>query len=317
VGPDRLRFDFAHLKAMTAEELKQVEAQVNEKVQADAPVKWGERAFAEVKDDPTILQFFGDKYGTTVRVVDIGGFSKELCGGTHVRSCGKIGTVRVVAESAIAAGVRRIEAVSGPALADWCREEMKKQQEKWEGLAKRKAGMVPLSMESGNVAPEKAWVLVKKREQELAKAEEAIREEDKQAAKKQTAEWQKKAEGEAKELWSSATTLGGVRWIGKDLGEISAGYLPILADRLKKEGEVVVFLAGRENGKVPLVAVCTPEAAKKVPAGKLIQAAAPEVGGKGGGRPDAAQGSGTNADGLGKALAAAEKLVKSALGGGA
>jgi alanyl-tRNA synthetase len=108
-----------------------------------------------------------------------------------------------------------------------------------------------------------------------------------------------------------------VRWIGKDLGEISAGYLPILADRLKKEGEVVVFLAGRENGKVPLVAVCTPEAAKKVPAGKLIQAAAPEVGGKGGGRPDAAQGSGTNADGLGKALAAAEKLVKSALGGGA
>jgi alanyl-tRNA synthetase len=317
VGPDRLRFDFAHLKAMTAEELKQVEAQVNEKVQADAPVKWGERAFAEVKDDPTILQFFGDKYGTTVRVVDIGGFSKELCGGTHVRSCGKIGTVRVVAESAIAAGVRRIEAVSGPALADWCREEMKKQQEKGEGLAKRKAGMVPLSMESGNVAPEKAWVLVKKREQELAKAEEAIREEDKQAAKKQTAEWQKKAEGEAKELWSSATTLGGVRWIGKDLGEVSAGYLPILADRLKKEGEVVVFLAGRENGKVPLVAVCTPEAAKKVPAGKLIQAAAPEVGGKGGGRPDAAQGSGTNADGLGKALAAAEKLVKSALGGGA
>jgi alanyl-tRNA synthetase len=317
VGPDRLRFDFAHLKAMTAEELKQVEAQVNEKVQADAPVKWGERAFAEVKDDPTILQFFGDKYGTTVRVVDIGGFSKELCGGTHVRSCGKIGAVRVVAESAIAAGVRRIEAVSGPALAEWCREEMKKQQERWESLAKRKAGIVPLSHESGTVAAEKLWDLMKKREAELAQAEEAIREEDKQAAKKQTAEWQKKAEGEAKELWSSATTLGGVRWIGKDLGEISAGYLPILADRLKKEGEVVVFLAGRENGKVPLVAVCTPEAAKKVPAGKLIQAAAPEVGGKGGGRPDAAQGSGTNADGLGKALAAAEKLVKSALGGGA
>jgi alanyl-tRNA synthetase len=172
-------------------------------------------------------------------------------------------------------------------------------------------------MESGKESPEQLWDLMKKREQELAKAEEAIREEDKQAAKKQTAEWQKKAESEAKELWSSATNLGGVRWIGKDLGEISAGYLPILADRLKKEGEVVVFLAGRENGKVPLVAVCTPEAAKKVPAGKLIQAAAPEVGGKGGGRPDAAQGSGTNADGLGKALAAAEKLVKSALGGGA
>ena len=317
VGPDRLRFDFAHLQAMTSDEVRQVEAQVNEKVKADAPVKWEERSFAEVKDDPTILQFFGDKYGTTVRVVDIGGFSKELCGGTHVRSCGKIGAVRVVAESAIAAGVRRIEAVSGPALAEWCQEEMKKQQEKWEGLAKRKAGIVPLSRESGTISPEQMWDLVKKREKELAQAEEAIREEDKQAAKKLTAEWQKKAEGHAKELWGAGALIGGVRWIGKDLGEVAAGYLPVLADRLKKEGEAAVFLVGRENGKVPLLAVCTTEVAKKVQAGKLIQVAAPEVAGKGGGRPDAAQGSGTNPEGISNALLAAEKLVKAGLGGGA
>ena len=114
VGPDRLRFDFAHLQAMTPEEVAQVERQVNEKVLADVPVKWEEREFAKVKDDPTVLQFFGDKYGATVRVVDIGGFSKELCGGTHVRSCGKIGAVRVVGESAIAAGVRRIEGLIVP-----------------------------------------------------------------------------------------------------------------------------------------------------------------------------------------------------------
>jgi alanyl-tRNA synthetase len=100
------------------------------------------------------------------------------------------------------------------------------------------------------------------------------------------------------------------------LGEVAAGYLPVLADRVKKEGEAVVFLTGRENGKVPLLAVCTAEAAKKVQAGKLIQAAAPEVGGKGGGRPDAAQGSGMNPEGISKALAAAEKMVKAALGGG-
>ena len=317
VGPDRLRFDFAHLKAMTPEEVRQVEEQVNEKVKADSPVKWEERSFTEVKDDPTILQFFGDKYGTTVRVVDIGGFSKELCGGTHVRSCGKIGAVRVVAESAIAAGVRRIEAVSGPALAEWCREEMAKQQEKWEGLARRKAGIVPLSRESGAISPEQAWDLVKKREKELASAEEAIREEDKQAAKKLTAEWQKKAEAQAKELWGGGVVLGGARWIGKDLGEVAAGYLPVLADRLKKEGEAAVFLVGRENGKVPLLAVCTTEVAKKVQAGKLIQVAAPEVAGKGGGRPDAAQGSGTNPEGISNALLAAEKLVKAGLGGGA
>ena len=144
--------------------------------------------------------------------------------------------MRVVAESAIAAGVSRIEAVSGPALAEWCQEEMRKQQEKWEGLAKRKAGIVPLSQESRTISPEQAWDLVKKREKELASAEEAIREEDKQAAKKLTAEWQKKAEAQAKELWGSGAVVSGVRWIGKDLGEVTAGYLPVLADRLKKEG---------------------------------------------------------------------------------
>ena len=126
----------------------------------------------------------------------------------------------------------------------------------------------------------------------------------------ESGKWQKKAEAQAKELWGSGAVVSGVRWIGKDLGEVTAGYLPVLADRLKKEGEAVVFLVGRENGKVPLLAVCTPEAAKKVQAGKLIQAAAPEVAGKGGGRPDAAQGSGTNPEGISKAMMAVEKLVK-------
>jgi alanyl-tRNA synthetase len=317
VGPDRLRFDFSHLKAMSPEELAKVEAQVNEKVKADVAVKWGERPYAEVKEDTTILQFFGDKYGMTVRVVDIGGFSKELCGGTHVRSTGKIGAIRVVGESAIAAGVRRIEAVSGAALADWCREEMKKQEEKAVSLEKRRAGAAPLSMESGKETPEQLWDLVKKREGEIAKAEEALREGDKQAAKKQTAEWQKLAEQHAKELWGGARILGGVRWIAKDLGEVAVGYLPVLADRIKREGEAVIFLAGKAEGKVPLMAACTPEAAKKVQAGKLIQVAAPKVGGKGGGRPDAAQGSGSNLEGISEALAEAEKMVMSVLGGGA
>jgi alanyl-tRNA synthetase len=270
-----------------------------------------------VKEDTTILQFFGDKYGTTVRVVDIGGFSKELCGGTHVRSTGKIGAIRVVGESAIAAGVRRIEAVSGAALADWCHEEMKNQEEKAASLEKRKAGAAPLSMESGKETPEQLWDLVKKREGEIAKAEEALREGDKQAAKKQTAEWQKMAEQHAKELWGGAKILGGVRWIGKDLGEVALGYLPVLADRIKREGEAVIFLTGTAEGKVPLMAACTPEAAKKVQAGKLIQVAAPKVGGKGGGRPDAAQGSGSNLEGIPEALAEAEKMVMSVLGGGA
>jgi alanyl-tRNA synthetase len=317
VGPDRLRFDFSHLKAMSSEELSKVESQVNEKVKADVVVKWGERPYAEVKNDPTILQFFGDKYGTTVRVVDIGGFSKELCGGTHVRSTGKIGAIRVVGESAIAAGVRRIEAVSGTALADWCREEMKKQDEKAASLEKKKAGAVQLSKENGKEMPEQLWDMVKKRDAEIAKADESLREGDKQAAKDRMAEMQKKAEQDAKDLWAKGTVLSGIKWLGVDLGEVPNGYLPVLADRLKREGEAVLFLIGKEGGKVPLVALCTAEAAKKVQAGKIIQAAAPEVGGKGGGRPDMAQGSGADASGIGNALAAVEKMVRAALGGGA
>jgi alanyl-tRNA synthetase len=317
VGPDRLRFDFSHLKAMSAEELAKVESQVNEKVKADVAVKWEERPYAEVKDDSTILQFFGDKYGTTVRVVDIGGFSKELCGGTHVRSTGRIGAIRVVGESAIAAGVRRIEAVSGAALADWCREEMKKQDEKAVSLEKKKAGAGQLSKGSGRETPEQLWDLVKKRDGEISKADESLREGDKQAAKDRMAEMQKKAEQDAKELWAKGTVLNGIKWLGVDLGEVPNGYLPVLADRLKREGEAVLFLIGKEGGKVPLVALCTAEAAKKVQAGKIIQTAAPEVGGKGGGRPDMAQGSGADALGIDKALAAVEKMVKAALGGGA
>jgi alanyl-tRNA synthetase len=317
VGPDRLRFDFSHLKAMSSEELSRVESQVNEKVKADVAVKWGERPYAEVKNDPTILQFFGDKYGATVRVVDIGGFSKELCGGTHVRSTAKIGAIRVVGESAIAAGVRRIEAVSGAALADWCREEMKKQDGKAASLEKKKAGAGQLSKESGKETPEQLWDLVKKRDAEIAKADEALREGDKQAAKDRMAEMQKKAEQDAKDLWAKGTVLNGIKWLGVDLGEVPNGYLPVLADRLKREGETVLFLIGKEGGKVPLVALCTAEAAKKVQAGKIIQAAAPEVGGKGGGRPDMAQGSGADASGIGNALAAVEKMVRAALGGGA
>ncbi|HCP06692.1 MAG TPA: hypothetical protein DIT30_05625, partial [Verrucomicrobiales bacterium] len=157
----------------------------------------------------------------------------------------------------------------------------------------------------------------KRREKELAALEEALREGDKQAAKDRMAEMQKRAEQEGKDLWAKGAVLNGIRWVGLDLGEVPSGYLPVLADRLKREGEAVLFLMGHDHGKVPLLAVCTAEAAKKVQAGKLIQAAAPKVGGKGGGRADMAQGSGTDAAGIGRALVAVEKIVKAALGGGA
>ena len=202
-------------------------------------------------------------------------------------------------------------------MADWCREEMKKQEEKAASLEKKKSGAGQLSKESGKETPEQLWDLLKKREGEIAKAEETLREEDKQAAKRQATEWQKMSEQQAKELWGGAKILGGVRWIGKDLGEVALGYLPVLADRIKREGEAVIFLTGKAEGKGPLMAVCTPEAAKKVQAGKMVQVAAPKVGGKGGGRPDAAQGSGTNPQGISEALAEVERMVMGVFGGGA
>ena len=314
VGPDRLRFDFSHLRGLSEEELGKIEEMVASKTKANVPVVCTEKAFAEVKDDSTILQFFGDKYGATVRVVDIGGFSKELCGGTHAKASGLLGSVKIIAESAIAAGVRRIEAVAGVALVDWCREEMKKQDEKWAALEKKKAGTARLSIEKGKETPDELWDLVKKRDLELGLAEGAMREGDKQAAKDRMAEMQKRAEQDGKDLWAKGTILSGIKWLGADMGEVLNGYLPVLADRLKREGEVVLFLIGKEGGKVPMVALCTAEAAKRVQAGKIIQAAAVEVGGKGGGRPDMAQGSGADATGIGKALVAAEKVVKAGLG---
>ncbi len=317
VGPDRLRFDFSHLRGLTTEEMEKIEALVETKTKANVPVVCTERAFAEVKDDSTILQFFGDKYGATVRVVDIGGFSKELCGGTHAKSSGLLGAVKIVGESAIAAGVRRIEAVAGVALADWCQAEIQRQKAKGEGLNQRKAGVVNFSMGSGKESPEQLWDLVKKRDQELAQAEEALREGDKQAGKDRMAEMQKRAEQEAKTRWAGGEVLGGIKWLAVDAGEIPNGYLTVLADRLKREGEAVLFLIGKDGDRVPMLALCTPEAAKKVSAGKMVQAAAAEVAGKGGGRPDMAQGSGSDAAGISKAMAAVEKLVKSALRGSA
>ncbi|MCX6935623.1 MAG: DHHA1 domain-containing protein [Verrucomicrobia bacterium] len=172
-------------------------------------------------------------------------------------------------------------------------------------------------MGSGKESPEQLWDLVKKRDQELAQAEEALREGDKQAGKDRMAEMQKRAEQEAKTRWAGGEVLGGIKWLAVDAGEIPNGYLTVLADRLKREGEAVLFLIGKDGDRVPMLALCTPEAAKKVSAGKMVQAAAAEVAGKGGGRPDMAQGSGSDAAGISKAMAAVEKLVKSALRGSA
>jgi alanyl-tRNA synthetase len=316
VGPDRLRFDFSHGTHMTPEEIAEVEKLVNEKIEADLPVAWDERPYAQVKGDPSILQFFGDKYGEMVRVVSIGDFSKELCGGTHVRQSGKIGYFKILHESAIAAGIRRIEAMSGEALRLHVDELLKKQDESLEGRAPaRPSGHEREAARTGGQAHlspslQEMWQLYKSREKQLHDLELVRIQNEKDAAKKQEAEFQKRAATEAPELIASAKTIHDVPFIAKQI-DAPAAYLPVLADALKSRWQGVAVLAAADvaANKVALLAAVAPAYTKKVQAGKIIQTIAPLVGGKGGGRPELAQGGGTHPAGIPEALAKAETLL--------
>jgi alanyl-tRNA synthetase len=313
VGPDRLRFDFSHGTAMTPDEIAEVEKLVNEKIAADLPVTWDERPYAQVKGDPSILQFFGDKYGETVRVVSIGDFSKELCGGTHVRHSNQIGYFKILHESAIAAGIRRIEAMSGDALRAHILDLLEKQDEtsvKMVGPGYLLPGRAQRAgSESVSADLPALWQTYKDREKQLHDLELARIQNEKEVGKKQEAEFQKRAATEAPELIAAAKTINDVPFIAKQI-DAPAAYLPLLADALKSRWQGVAVLAAADAaGKVALLAAVAPAYTKKVQAGKIIQAIAPLVGGKGGGRPELAQGGGTNPAGLPAALAKAESLL--------
>jgi alanyl-tRNA synthetase len=310
VGPDRLRFDFSHGAALTPAELAEVEKLVNEKIDADVPVSWEERAYAEVKGDSSILQFFGDKYGHRVRVVSIGDFSRELCGGTHVRQSGRVGYFKILSEGAIAAGIRRIEAASGPALIEHVHEQLLKQEEHHAALAQRKTDLGTLQAFAGEKTPHAFWKHWEARETFLRDAALEVAQHEKDGAKRQEAEFQKRAVADAPVLIAFARTVNDVPFLAHHMVDANAAYLTMLADTLKTRWQGVAILAAVDQGKVALLCSVSPAYAKKVQAGKIIQAIAPLVGGKGGGRPELAQGGGTNADGVAAALAKAEEFVR-------
>src|SRR5204863_9218863 len=150
VGPDKLTFDFSSAP-LTKQQVRDVEQLVNEKIREDAPVSWTEIPYVEAKQRNDIIQFFGEKYGDAVRVLQVGGtpraldgYSMELCGGTHVRSTGGLGPFLIVKEEAIVAGIRRIEAVAGEAARSWAKHEAARQQEKFETVARKKTDVAPL-----------------------------------------------------------------------------------------------------------------------------------------------------------------------------
>ncbi|HEV8417515.1 MAG TPA: alanine--tRNA ligase, partial [Candidatus Udaeobacter sp.] len=209
VGPDKLTFDFSS-SPLSPEQKRDVERLVNKKIAENAPVSWTEIPFAEAKQRKDIIQFFGEKYGDTVRVLQIGGsaraldgYSMELCGGTHVRSTEEIGPFRVVKEEAIAAGMRRIEAVAGDAAREWANQEAARQKEKFEMLARKKADITPLPTFQDDAATAEMLKQIDARAAHLEKVDADVREWEKKTAKSAEAELKSRAAQIANELAQS------------------------------------------------------------------------------------------------------------------
>ena len=289
VGPDKLTFDF-NSAPLTPQHLADMERLVNERILENAGVSWVEVPHSQVKSRSEIQQFFGDKYGEMVRVVQVGGhtglldgYSMELCGGTHVRATGEIGLFRIVAESAVAAGVRRIEAVAGSTAYDLVRREQ------------ASLRTVAASINSPLTEVERKIEALLAQQKELEKALKAAS--------------QREAAHMAAGLVTRAVTLNGIPALIEHLPSMEADALQAVVDALKGSFTGVVVVGTAYQGAVSLIASVSSEWTGKVQAGKIIQQIAPIVGGKGGGRPDNARGGGKDASQLEAALSKARTIV--------
>nr|WP_317362546.1 alanine--tRNA ligase [uncultured Blautia sp.] len=284
VTPDRLRFDFAHFQAMTAEELAKVEEMVNAEIQAALPVVTDVMTIEEAKKTGA-MALFGEKYGEKVRVVSMGDFSKELCGGTHVSNTSVITTFKIVSESGIAAGVRRIEALTGEGVFAYYKEIEKRQAEI---AAMLKTS--PAEIEE-KIAHLQAEVKALHSENESLKA--------------------KMAQDAVGDVMDQVQEVKGVKLLAVSLTDVDMNGLRDLGDQLKEKlGEGVVVLASVAGGKVSLLAMVTDQAQKAgAHAGNLIKGMAAIVGGGGGGRPNMAQAGGKNPAKVPEALEAAADIL--------
>jgi alanyl-tRNA synthetase len=285
VTPDKLTFDF-NSAALTPTQLADIEKLVNERIVANDIVSWTEVPYTDAKANSGIMQLFGEKYPENVRVVQIGGkahaldgWSMELCGGTHTRHTGEIGLFRLVAEGAVAAGVRRIEAIAG-----------------MEAYNAAKADADLLKLLAGKVSAQGAADLEKKLDQMLTQ--------QKELEKALKSAQQREASGKAKDLLAGAEG----NLIIANLGDVDADYAMAVNDALKGQFGGIIVLAATGGGNVTLMANVGKDHQSKVQAGKIIQTIAPLVGGKGGGKPDFARGGGKDVSKVDAALAEARKL---------
>jgi len=284
VTAERLRFDFAHGEAVTAEQLQKIEAMVNDEIRRNTAVETVETDIDSAKERGAVM-LFGEKYGDTVRVLSMGGdFSVELCGGTHVRRTGDIGVMRIVAESGIAAGVRRIEAVTGAeALNEAGRDRSRLQ-----------SACAALKSTPENFDARLAQLLTSHREQQ--------KELERLKAKLATAG--------SRDLLSEVEEINGISVLAVNIEGADAKTLRDSMDQLKnKLGSGVVLLASGEGEKVSLVAGVTKDLTGRCKAGDIMKQAAAAVGGKGGGRPDMAQGGGSDVAAIPAALQSVKDYV--------
>ncbi|HEY4529456.1 MAG TPA: alanine--tRNA ligase [Luteimonas sp.] len=277
VAPDRLRFDFSHFEPITADELRDIEQRVNDEVRADHAVSIREMGMQEAIDAGAIA-LFGEKYGERVRVVAMGD-SVELCGGTHVGRTGEIGLFKLVSEGGVSAGVRRIEALTGRAALEHVAQE-----EARLGEAARLLGGT-----TAEVADKLRALL--ERQKKLERELETLKA---RAASSATAD-----------LSAGAVDVGGIKVLAARIEGLDARALRDALDRFKQQlGDAVVLLAGATDGRAALVAGVSGSALGRIKAGELLSHVAAQVGGKGGGRPDMAQGGGEDGPALVAALAA-------------
>ena len=277
VAPDRLRFDFSHFQAIPAADIARIEAMVNAEIRRNAEAEVHHMGMQEALDFGA-MALFGEKYGEHVRVLKMGDFSTELCGGTHVHHTGDIGLFKIVGEGGVAAGVRRIEAVTGAGALEYIAGEERRLEE---------AAQL-LGGSAGDVVDKLRQLL--DRQKKLERELESLK--------------AKAASGATADLAASAPEVAGVRVVAARIEGLDAKSLRDAVDQLKgRLGDAVIVLASAQDGKASLVAGVQGSALGKVKAGELLSHVAAQIGGKGGGRPDMAQGGGPDGPALVAALA--------------
>jgi alanyl-tRNA synthetase len=287
VAADRLRFDFSHTQALSPEELRHIEELVNSEIRGNAPVETRVMALDEAVASGA-MSLFGEKYGSDVRVLSMGDFSMELCGGTHVERTGDIGLLKILSESGVAAGVRRVEAVTGKVAYEWVVHT--------EQVLRDIAALLRGSRDD---VDEKVRELVE-RSRKLEREVQQLK--------------SKLASGQGGDLTSQAKDVNGIKVLATQIDGADAKSLRDAVDQLKgKLGSSVIVLATVQEGKVVLVAGVSADLLTRLKAGDIAGAVAAQVGGKGGGRADFAQAGGTQPENLGKALAGVESLIRSHL----